>query len=330
MDRPIITSLGNIGVRFFFLISGFLITTLLLREQARHGEINLRHFYIRRAYRILPAALTYIGVIWICHLAGWIDLRFHIATKTSAESALPDLLHALTFTANYNHNYNWYYNHLWSLSVEEQFYLLWPFVLLYLGKMNGRWACVAAMLICPLIRAAMFMWGDSPEIAMNREFQAIADALATGCLAALLHQQIGQSRRLADFLTHPAWPVLVGAGLLAMGYGSALISRPFAYVVGQIFSNLGIIILLQHVIRSPRTWAGQILNWKPMVWVGTMSYSLYLWQEPFLYFHSTHWLTHFPLNLLLSFAAAWLSYRLIEKPFLKLRERLHPTPEPNR
>ena len=330
MDRPIITSLGNIGVRFFFLISGFLITSLLMREHARHGQINLRHFYIRRAYRILPAALVYIGVIWACHLAGWIDLSFHIATKTTAESAIPDLLHALTFTANYNHDYNWYYNHLWSLSVEEQFYLLWPFVLLYLGKAHGRWACVAAMLACPVIRAAMYAWGDAPEIAMNREFQAIADALATSCLAALLHQQIGQSKLALRFLMHPLLPLMVGACLLAMGYGSALVSRPFAYIVGQVFSNLGIIIVLQHVIRSPNTWAGQILNWRPMVWVGTMSYSLYLWQEPFLYFHLDHWLTRFPLNLLLSFAAAWLSYRLIEKPFLKLREKLHPTPEPNR
>lgn len=330
MDRPIITSLGNIGVRFFFLISGFLITTLLLREMDRHGRLHLGHFYIRRAYRILPAAFTYIGVIWACHLAGWIDLRFHIASKTTVDSAIPDLIHALTFTANYNHDYNWYYNHLWSLSVEEQFYMIWPFALLYLGKMHGRWACVAALLLCPFVRAAMYMWGDGPEIALNREFQAIADALATGCLAALLHQQIGQSKAASRFLAHPLLPPLVGAGLLAMGYGSALISRPFAYVVGQIFSNLGIIIVLQHVIRSPHTWAGQVLNWRPMVWVGTMSYSLYLWQEPFLYFHADTWATRFPVNLILSFVAAWLSYRLIEKPFLKLREKLHPTPSPNR
>lgn len=230
MDRPIITSLGNIGVRFFFLISGFLITTLLLRKMDRHGRLHLRHFYIRRAYRILPAALTYIGLIWACHLAGWIDQRFHIASKTTVDSAIPDLIHALTFTANYNHDFNWYYNHLWSLSVEEQFYLIWPFALLYLGKAHGRWVCVATLVVCPIVRAAMYMWGDGPEISMNREFQA-------------------------------------------MSYGSALISRPFAYVVGQ------------------------LLNWRSMAWIGPMSYSLYLWREPFLYFHAYTWITRFPANL---------------------------------
>lgn len=326
LDKPAITSLGNIGVRFFFLISGFLITTLLMREHAKTGRLDLGHFYLRRAYRILPAAFCYIGLIWVAHLLGWIDLAFHIASKTQADSAVPDLLHAITFTANYNHDYNWYYNHLWSLSVEEQFYLIWPFVLVYCGIHRGVWACLVALLLCPLIRLVMHTWGDAPEIALNREFQAIADALATGCMAALLHARISAMPRLMRFITHPVAPILVGGGLLAVGYGSALVSRPFAYVVGQVFSNLGIILLLQHVIRSPQHWAGQILNWRPMAWVGTMSYSLYLWQEPFLYFHPDTWATRFPLNLALAFGAAWLSYRFVEQPFLRLKDRLHPAP----
>jgi peptidoglycan/LPS O-acetylase OafA/YrhL len=323
MDKAAIASLGNIGVRFFFLISGFLITTLLLRECARHGRIDLGQFYLRRAYRILPAALTYIGLIWLAYLAGWIDLRMHIGSRQQVESAIPDLLHALTFTANYQHDYNWYYNHLWSLSVEEQFYLIWPFVLVYAGLRRGAWVALGAVLLCPFIRWGMHAWGDVPEIALNREFQAIADALAMGCLAAILHTRISQMPRLRSFLSHPLLPLLAGGALIAFGYGSALVSRPFAYIGGQIFSNLGIIIILQHLVRTPGAWAGVIANWRPVTYIGGMSYSLYLWQEPFLYFYVDTWATRFPQNLALSFMAAWLSYKLVEQPFLRLKDRLH-------
>jgi len=327
MDKPAITSLGNIGVRFFFLISGFLITTLLLREHARTGRIDLGQFYLRRAYRILPAALTYIGVIWLAHLLGWIDLSLSVPTRAQEDTApLRHLLHALTFTANYNHDYNWYYNHLWSLSVEEQFYLIWPFALVIAGLSRSLHVAVAAILLCPLIRLAMHLWADVPEIAFNREFQAIADALAMGCLAALMHARLSAMPRVKAFLTHPLAPLAVGGLLIGAAYASALVSRPFAFVLGQVMSNLGIVIVLQHLVRSPQTWAGRIANLKPVTLVGAMSYSLYLWQEPFLYFLVDSWETRFPLNLLLSFGAAWLSYRFVEQPFLRLKERLHGSP----
>ena len=326
MDKPAITSLGNIGVRFFFLISGFLITTLLLREHARTGGISLRQFYLRRAYRILPAVLVYIALVCAAGQAGWIDLRWHIGSRTQATSMWPDLLHALTFTANYQHDYNWYFNHLWSLSVEEQFYLVWPFVLVYLGWQRGAWCAAAALLMCPLIRLAMHTWGSGPEISLSREFQAIADALATGCLAAILHSRISQVDAARRFLMHPALPIALGGLLLAMGYGSALVSRPFAYIAGQVLSNLGIVLILQHVVRAPQGWAGRIANLRPLAYIGAMSYSLYLWQEPFLYFYVDTWATRFPQNLALGFAAAWLSYKCIELPFLRLKDKLHAQP----
>lgn len=327
LDKPAITSLGNIGVRFFFLISGFLITTLLLREHARTGRIDLGQFYLRRAYRILPAAFAYIGLIWLAFQLGWIDLSLSVPTRAQDEDApLRHLLHAVTFTANYNHDYNWYYNHLWSLSVEEQFYLLWPFVLVIAGLSRSLTVAIGAIVLCPLIRLAMHLWGDVPEIAFNREFQAVADALAMGCLAAMLHTRLSGMPRIKAFLTHPLAPLAVGGLLIGAAYASALVSRPFAFVGGQFLSNLGIIIILQHLVRTPDAWAGRIANLKPVALIGAMSYSLYLWQEPFLYFLVDSWETRFPLNLLLSFGAAWLSYRFVEQPFLRLKERLHGSP----
>jgi peptidoglycan/LPS O-acetylase OafA/YrhL len=103
--------LGNIGVRVFFVISGFLITTLLLQELAAKGRISLPLFYLRRSLRIFPCAYTYISIAALLTWAGFLRLR------------TTDLVHAATYTVNYEVVRPWHTIHLWSLSVEEQFYL---------------------------------------------------------------------------------------------------------------------------------------------------------------------------------------------------------------
>ena len=320
LDRPFITSLGNVGVRVFFVISGFLITTLLLRDVDRHGEVRLKVFYVRRALRILPAALLYIGTMWALHLAGVIDLNFQVPSRQFADSAMSHLLHAITFTANYDLDYNWYYNHLWTLSVEEQFYLLWPFTLCFLGLRRGLAIGCAILVIAPVIRMAMFAFGNVPEIALSRHFEAVADALATGCVAALLHNRLTD---VAWFQRLVGWPAIpLGALLVGVGYGTAIVWRPGAYMFGQTAANLGVLLVIQHVVRHPEAWASRLLNLKPLQAIGVLSYSLYLWQEPFLYFLSSSWPTSFPQNLLLAVIAALASYFLVEKPVLRLKDRL--------
>lgn len=319
MDKPALVSLGNVGVRFFFIISGFLITTLLLRELEAKGRIDLKAFFVRRAYRILPALLVYIGVIWSLYLAGVIELRYRVLSQQMAESAVPDLLHALTFTVNYQHDYNWYFNHLWSLSVEEQFYLLWPLALVGLGLQRARWFALAVLLVAPACRLLMHLVGWGPEIALSREFQAVADALATGCLGAMWHQHLSGQGWFTRLVRGPAVPL--GGLLIAVGYSVAFIYRPAAYVVGQTAANVGILLLLLHLVGHPRSWLGRCANLPWMARVGALSYSLYLWQEPFLFFKSDAWLTRFPLNLLWLTGAALLSYHLVEQPFLRLKGR---------
>src|SRR6476660_10002524 len=105
---------GNTGVRIFFVISGFLITKLMLTEHDRTSDISLRDFYIRRAYRILPAALVFIAVAVVID---WKEMRWlHVGA-------------AVFYLADYDLAAPWIFGHLWSLSVEEQFYLLWPAIL---------------------------------------------------------------------------------------------------------------------------------------------------------------------------------------------------------
>ncbi|WP_417473660.1 acyltransferase family protein [Luteimonas mephitis] len=319
-DIPVFTSLGNVGVRFFFVISGFLITTLLLRDVDRYGRIRLPVFYTRRMLRIMPAAMAYIWAMWCLYLFGVIDLRFQSMSETEAASAVPGLLHALTFTYNYTLDYSWYYNHLWSLSVEEQFYLLWPFVLVYLGVARGTRVALGALLVVPVVRLLMHLYGDTPELALSRHFQAVCDSVATGCLGALFYNRLADNRL---FVALTRWPAIPLGGLcIAVGYGIAFVSRPAAYVFGQSLANLGIIMLLLHVIRHPHGVAGCVLNSRPFVAVGILSYSLYLWQEPFLYFRGEGWATAFPQNLALAFAAALCSYYLVERPFLALKDRI--------
>lgn len=113
---------GRLGVTVFFVISGFLITTLLLRERERRGSISLKGFYLRRAVRIFPAFLAFMAFIIVAHEMGWIQLNRY------------DLVSAFTYTVNYHPGRSWYIGHLWSLSVEEQFYLLWPLALVVLSR----------------------------------------------------------------------------------------------------------------------------------------------------------------------------------------------------
>ena len=107
-------NLGNFGVTIFFVISGFLITVLLLEELRSQGKISIRGFYQRRIFRIFPAFYFYIALVLLANSLGYLDLYDG------------DVLHAVTFTMNYHHERAWAFNHTWSLAVEEQFYLFWP------------------------------------------------------------------------------------------------------------------------------------------------------------------------------------------------------------
>ena len=116
-----VSNVGSFGVKIFFVISGFLITTLLLAEERRNGRISLGMFYLRRAFRILPVAYLFVGVVAALMVMGRIVLPDH------------NLLYAVTFAMNMAPEGTWWTGHLWSLAIEEQFYLVWPVVFLLTG-----------------------------------------------------------------------------------------------------------------------------------------------------------------------------------------------------
>ena len=298
-------NLGNFGVKIFFVISGFLITYLLLIEHEKTSSIDLKKFYIRRTFRLFPAFYFFIFCIAIAHYLGFIELWEG------------DLFHASTYTMNYHHERSWWLNHTWSLAVEEQFYLIWPLLLLIFGQLRARIIAIIVIFSVPFIRALMWYNFDVPSSAMTREFQAVADALATGCALAYFYKdgwQIPKWFNSVWFYTIPMAMLLVPLIMMKL-------APEWFYIVGQSVVNICVALTIWRFINVRKGILYRILNCKLAIWIGALSYSLYLWQEPFLNSWVQEWYACWPLNILLTLIFAIFSYYFIEKPFLKMRKK---------
>jgi peptidoglycan/LPS O-acetylase OafA/YrhL len=301
---------GNLGVRCFFIISGFLITTLLLKEWEKTGGISMKGFYARRALRIFPPSMAYIGIIAACYALGWLTLK------------PGDLIHALTYTMNYRYNPAHWFRHLWSLAVEEQFYLLWPGLLWLAGTRRGMKVAWSVVLIDPVVRAIMWYFFQASDSAMTKHFEAIADTLAIGCLLSMNFNRLGASNWYRRFQS--SWLFwAIALGLALGGNVLFLVSQASFYILGQSITNLGIVLCIDWCIRNSDRGVGRLLNWRPIAYIGILSYSLYLWQNAFLNPDWDTWPARLPLNILFAFVMAFVSYYFVEQPVLKLRRRMH-------
>jgi peptidoglycan/LPS O-acetylase OafA/YrhL len=304
---------GAFGVTIFFVISGFLITSLLLKERARTGRISLGGFYLRRAFRILPAYYTYIAVIAALTAVGFIS-----ATRW-------DLFHAVTFSWIYNFGakQSWYLAHSWSLSVEEQFYLLWPVALIVLGPRRAVWLGGALFAISPICRVSLLL---AHHGIVRRMLYIVSmarfDVLMCGCVPALLWRSPRFQSLLAGLF---AWRLhILGAATILLSTPQMMQIFPIpAYLAGRItLEAVGAALIVTWAINNHRSIAGRVLNFKPITHLGAISYGLYLWQQ--LFFtqgRSDSMADHFPLNLALALTVASVSYFLIEQPLLRLRMR---------
>lgn len=306
-DHPTMDHYAHYGVRIFFLISGFLITTLLMAEQEKTGTINLKLFFIRRAYRILPVAYVFLVVITIV-FRGSLTHR--------------DLAIAYSYTASYYESHlPWVLSHLWSLSVEEQFYLIWPVAMVF-GLVLARRFAFLAIALAPLSHLLLLELGFRQGASYF--FPSVADSLAAGCLLALFQPQLRKYRSffswrgfpfiwtltlLIPFLDRYAPPILRYRGFPHLALASSLSCL-------SVF-NLGMALCIQNAIIAPP----RLLNQPLVVWIGTLSYSLYIWQMPFADPDVRSWATTFPQNLVLAFLFAVISFYLVEKPVLRIRAR---------
>jgi len=300
-------ALGELGVRVFFVISGFLITNLLLTEKATTGRIHVGRFYLRRTFRIFPPYYVLILALVAAELARWIVL------------APGDLFHTVTYTSNYHAARSWNVGHTWSLSVEEQFYLLWPALLVLLGGRRAIWVAALFVLAAPLIRLGLWEFTVSARDGVGHRFETIADSIAIGCVLSGARSWLHRQPLYHRVLVSP-WLLLAPVIVVLSG---ALGDHPrIDFFVGFTLRNVLVALCIDRWVTYPSGPVGRVLNSRPFVFVGLISYSIYLWQQLFLNRYATSLPTSFPLNIALAIAAALASYYLVERPSLRLRQRI--------
>lgn len=299
---------GELGVSVFFVISGFLITKLLLKERIERDDINLKRFYFRRALRIFPAFYAYLLILGILWSGGLIS------------EEPQTFLRAGTYSWNYYFGGSafWFLGHTWSLSLEEQFYLLWPACLVLLSPRRCRDFALAVIALSPASRVATYYLLPHWRGHLGMMLHTRLDTIMFGCWLALVwdneHFLSAAQRLVRPWLVALASLFLIFVDPLLLGRFRGYYSLP----VGITLQAVCISLVLIYVVRQPGTSSGRFLNLPAMRHIGVISYSLYLWQQ--LFTPPGHGL--FPLNILAAFACAELSYRFLERPILQLRDAL--------
>ena len=301
--------LSGLGVDTFFVISGFLITNLLLQQISREGRIDLVRFYLRRTMRLLPPYYVLIAIVALGYYAGLIKV----------ENWHSVLVHALSYTTNYNPQLLWDLGHSWSLSVEEQFYLIWPAVLLLLGLRWGFWFAASLLLVCPFVRLHYSHLSIQPGASWNLPYrtEAVADTLAAGCLLARVRTRLCAATAYRSVQRSKFFP-LIPAMVIVL---NLLYADQFNALLGRTLEIFGIVLCVDRAMTIT-DGASKLLNSSVMTFIGGASYSLYLWQQPFLNPVTTSWIGNFPLNVILVVVASLCSHYLVERPTNLLRSRL--------
>lgn len=298
---------GSLGVVGFFVLSGFLITGILLREIDKTGTVSIKRFYARRSFRIFPAFYVYLQVIAILGGLHYVSLN------------LTSWLSAATYTWNYTIPASSYsLAQTWSLSLEEQFYLLWPLCLVLFRKKTCLQIAIVSILISPISRVLTYLLFPALRGHINMMLHTHIDAILTGAALALA-QNLGLYTQLRNHLAKAYWLLPVGIYFALHPTLEAAMRGYFSLPLGATLDELSCGIVMLHVVQYPQLPLGRFLNWKPIAHIGKVSYSIYLWQQLFV---GENQRTPFPFNLIWIFLCAEGSYWLIEQPFLRLRDRM--------
>src|ERR1700730_1931620 len=318
-NTKLLYSYGWYGVDIFFAISGLLICSRLLEEERMRGRIELRKFYIRRAFRILPPAMTYLVVLGALGLASLISVspKEWLAAFFFCRN-IPQLSEIIGHHA-------WYTGHFWSLAVEEHFYLIFPGILVIIPKryrlagMTGMALLVAAWRVYVVHVKGQYSGYFRTDMRL--------DELWVPAIFAILMTMDGARRCLEKIA--PFSPIIIAAMiylLVSTGF------RGSAALVGSV----GMPLILVGTVLRPSGLLGRLLETRPLRWVGKVSYSIYLWQELFF---AGHFLGSFGMSSLFAYwpvrcacllACASTSYYLIEKTLIKIGQRLTASATPGR
>lgn len=293
----------NYAVQIFFVLSGFLITKLFISEERKYGDINLYNFYIRRIFRIIPAYYIFLTVVLIAdRLSPHPGISWHVWLK------------AYLFLMNFGFwGTAWYVGHSWSLSVEEQYYLIWPAV--YKRK-RLLWIAIVFVCIAPVFRIISYRY---PNLIYNFSFLVNADAIFWGALFAMYFDKpiFGKLLKYAKWIFAITLLLLIPERFSVPGTGI------FTVPLVKTFFSLSLIILMHYSLnKESRMYA--FFNNRFLLFLGVLSYSIYLWQQVFYASYSIFGdsiVTTFPINWIVIFLVAYINHRFIEKPFIGLRKR---------
>lgn len=323
---------GWAGVDVFFALSGFLITSLLLEEHARAGRIDLRQFYVRRLLRLLPALLLCVTIVGTVMLVMFPHLRT-VVLRAAIAVVLYVPNWALVFGMNLG-----LFGHTWSLGIEEQFYLLWPPLLIFLLRrircLTTVGVIVASMATLSTVSRLFTAWTNPLDPFLMRRLLAgldfRADSLLIGCALAVFAAS-GRLQRLSGPVTTTLG--VLGAGTVLLAFVLARFNTAFyAYGVSTLvaIATTGVII---EALR-PASWLSRCLNVRPLVAIGKISYGLYVWHVALFWAagilnvrsneYAVPPLPALALGWVAAFAVAGASYWLVERRALRLKARFRP------
>lgn len=320
---------GYLGVTIFFVLSGYLITNLLVNEYEKYGTIDLRNFWIRRFRRLIPALLIMLILVGF-----WITLfqrSFLIGLRS-------EILAAIFYVSNWfyivqDHSYFTKFSpasplqHMWSLAVEEQFYIIWPLVLmvsLYFVRNKEKFALwiLGGAIVSAIMMMIMYTPGEDP----SRVYYG-TDTRAFSLLIGAALAFVWPSRKLKENVTDEAKKLLnvvgaVSSSILILMFVFMHEEGPFLYYGGMFLASIVAAVLIATIVH-PASRVGDILSFKPLLWIGVRSYGIYIWHFPIVILMGAGingvdvplWKTLFIIALTLLLAE--LSWRYVEDPVRK-------------
>lgn len=303
---------ADLGVKIFFVLSGFLITTLLMKEFIANKKINFKIFFLKRILRIFPVFYLYLVVIAI--------LNYSLNLGLISDHFLGPLLYVNNFSFFQR---TWLTGHSWSLAVEEQFYIIWPFTFVFLRKTLWMF-CLILILSAPVMKVVWYYFPDYQEILL-KPFIDSADSIFSGALLAILSfKGFFNSKQMI-------WKIngLSFVAILTIIFSMYCVHRGYLgfifYANTNTICNICICFLILKTVIVTKSWFYSVLNHRLMLKLGVISYSLYIWQQLFIIptgsYDNYNSIFVFPINIIGALTAALISYYFFEKHILKLKAK---------